>query len=136
MFQEAGVFNQDLSGWNVKKCRNFSSMFQEAGVFNQDISGWNVTKGRKFFAMFEGASAFNQDLSKWNVGNGRNFIKMFKNSRMNYFIGKWDFKSMKNDPGRISVFVSVLGVTNYDDASHDEWQQVNNLYALINCAKK
>jgi len=41
------------------------------------------------------------------VANGRNFINMFKNSGMNYFIGKWDFKSMRNDPGRISVFVSV-----------------------------
>jgi len=60
---------------------------------------------------------------------------MFKNSGMNYFIGEWDFKSMINDPGRINVFFSMLGVTNYDDASSDEWQQLNNLYTR-NCAKK
>jgi len=70
------------------------------------------------------------------VANGRNFINMFKNSGMNYFIGKWDFKSMRNDPGRISVYFSMLGVTNYGDASNDEWEQLNNFVALGTCTKK
>merc|ERR1740124_296447 len=135
MFYKAATFNQDLSGWNVKKCRDFSSMFKEAGVFNQDISEWNVAKGRKFFDMFEGASAFNQDLSEWNVTNGRNFINMFKNSGMNYFIGEWDFKSMRNDPGRISVFFSMLGVTKYDDMSNDELKQLNE-FIFGTCSTK
>jgi len=58
---------------------------------------------------------------------------MFKKSGMNNFIGDWDFESMGNDAGSLRVFFSMLGVKKYDDASHDEWQQLNNLYALVDC---
>jgi len=40
----------------------------------------------------------------------------------------------------MEMFVVILyyrwGVTDYNDASHDEWQQLNNLVTLVNCAKK
>jgi len=41
------------------------------------------------------------------VANGQSFKNMFKKSGMNYFIGDWDFESMGNDSGRLSIFVSV-----------------------------
>jgi surface protein len=44
MFNEAYVFNQDISGWNTANVTNMSVMFQTALVFNQNLSGWNVTK--------------------------------------------------------------------------------------------
>jgi len=46
---------------------------------------------------------------------------------MNYFIGEWDFESVGNDPGRISVFFSMLAVPECYDASNAEWKQLNNL---------
>jgi len=160
MFWGAATFNQDLSEWDVGNGHNFYAMFAGAAAFNQDLSDWNVANGVKFDYMFYGAAAFNQDLSRWDVGNGRDFEKMFAqavafnqdlsewnvtngvkfrdmfmNSGMNYFIGEWDFKSMGNDAERISVFFSMLGVTKYDDASHDEWQQLIN-FVSPTCTKK
>jgi len=70
------------------------------------------------------------------VTKGRRFLIMFENSGMNYFIGEWDFKSIGNDVERISIFFSMLGVTDNNDACYDEWQQLINLYAPVNCAKK
>jgi len=61
------------------------------------------------------------------VTKGRKFKNMFKNSGMNYFIGEWDFKSMRNDARRIRIFFSMLGVTECYDASNAEWKQLNNL---------
>jgi len=64
-------------------------MFRGARVFNQDLSGWDVRKGHIFNHMFYGAAEFNQDLSKWGVGKGRSFKLMFKGSGMNHYIGDW-----------------------------------------------
>jgi len=48
MFHGAEEFNQDLSGWDVRKSYNFNSMFRGARVFNQDLSTWDVRKGYFF----------------------------------------------------------------------------------------
>jgi len=69
------------------------------------------------------------------VGNGKEFKHMFTGSGMNHFIGDWNFKSMENGVGSLSVFFSMLGVTKYTDASNDEREQFNNFVALVNCAK-
>jgi len=61
------------------------------------------------------------------VANGQKFRNMFKNSGMNYFIGEWDFKSMRNNAKRFSIFFSMLGGTKYDDASNAEKKQLRNL---------
>merc|ERR1740136_220023 len=127
MFRGAAAFNQDLSKWNVANGENFKNMFRGVRAFNQDLSEWNVANGGDFKTMFRGAAVFNQDLSKWNVANGQSFRNMFKNSGMNYFIGEWDFKSMRNNARRIRIFFSMLGVTKYDDASNAKWKQLNNL---------
>jgi len=68
------------------------------------------------------------------VTKGRKFRNMFKKSGMNYFIGEWDFKSIRNDARRIRIFFSMLGVTE-NDASNAEWKQLNNLI-FGTCAKK
>jgi surface protein len=44
MFNEAYVFNQDISGWNTANVIHMTIMFHTASVFNQNLSGWNVAK--------------------------------------------------------------------------------------------
>jgi len=76
------------------------------------------------------------------VGNGQIFAYMFKYSGMNHFIGDWNFKSINRPLSNLRVFFSMLGATttNCDDLEHDEWhdewEQLNNLNGLVNCAKK
>ena len=43
MFENAIVFNQDISGWDVSTVQIINTMFKNATVFNQDLSGWNVS---------------------------------------------------------------------------------------------
>jgi len=57
-------------------------MFNKAVAFNQDLSGWNVRKGRNFKRMFSYAVTFDQNLRGWHVASGRHFQKMFKRSGM------------------------------------------------------
>lgn len=92
-FDANGIFNQDLSGWNVANADNFSEMFRLTNfspniggwdvskvvvfeqmfasnpVFNDDISGWNIAAGEFFPGMFEDATSFNRDISGWNMAN-------------------------------------------------------------------
>ena len=37
MFRGAGVFNQDISAWDVSSARRLDTMFLEATSFNQPI---------------------------------------------------------------------------------------------------
>ena len=63
-----GVFNQDLSNWNVSNVTDMLGMFSNCGVFNSDLSSWNVsnvTNMRQCLA----CSVFNSDLSSWDVSN-------------------------------------------------------------------
>ena len=42
MFQDATLFNRDLSHWNVSNIQAMQFMFHNATAFNQDLSGWNT----------------------------------------------------------------------------------------------
>ena len=94
MFQNATLFNQPLSNWNVSNCQSFTSMFTSSG-FNQNISNWNLSglNGRSQGCeyMFQ-STPFNQDLSTWNItgiASGTNvanrtpmFLNIFNSSGM------------------------------------------------------
>ena len=44
-------------------------MFEGCVDFNQNISGWDVKKVTNMRYMFAGCKYFNQDISKWDVSN-------------------------------------------------------------------
>ena len=55
-----------------------SGMFR-GGVFDQDISSWDVSKVTMFNLMFS-ESSFDQDISCWDISSASNMHKMFYNS--------------------------------------------------------
>ncbi|VUZ24094.1 Uncharacterised protein [uncultured Comamonas sp.] len=54
---------------NAPNVTDMSRMFEDAYLFNQDISGWDVSNVTDMSHMFSGAESFNQDLSGWCVRN-------------------------------------------------------------------
>jgi len=62
-----GVFNQDLSDWDVSKVKNMYHMFSYQAKFNQDLSDWKVSQVTNTRSMFAGAASFNQNLSSWDT---------------------------------------------------------------------
>ena len=91
MFQNASVFNQDISSWNTENINNMSAMFSGATAFNQDISKWNTAMVTDMSFMFSFTDAFNQDISKWNTAMVTNMSFMFTSaSAFNQDISKWN----------------------------------------------
>ena len=104
MFNDASIFNQDISGWDVSNVTNMNFMFSGAAAFNQDISGWDVSSVTRMNEMFSGASAFNQDIGSWNVGSAVNTGNMFAGaSAFNQDIGSWNVSNVTNMTGMFSA---------------------------------
>jgi surface protein len=85
MFEGCGVFNQDISDWNVSSVTKMSSMFKDATAFNQDLgavggAGWDVGLVEYMNSMFEGATNFNGDITSWDVKKVVSMQAMFKNA--------------------------------------------------------
>ena len=99
MFQNATVFNQDLS-WNTSSVTTTTRMFQNAAAFNGNIMNWNTINDVSMNSMFQGATAFTQDLSGWNTSNVTTMNSMFKGvSSFNKNIGKWDTSNVTDMSG-------------------------------------
>ncbi len=91
MFQNAKLFDQDLSGWDVSKVLQMSYMFDGAESFNGDITTWNVMNTTLLNGMFGFAVSFNQDLSKWDVSNVIDMSEMFDSAEsFNGDISGWN----------------------------------------------
>ncbi len=97
MFNNATVFDGNLSNWDVSGVKNMSFMFTDAIAFNGDISDWDVSGVKVMSFMFTGATAFNENLSNWNVGNVANMGSMFQGATaFNGDISDWNVSSVTN----------------------------------------
>ena len=67
MFQNADVFNKDISSWDVSSVTDMSWMFDGATAFNGNIGAWKVSNVTTMDSMFYDAATFNHDLSSWCV---------------------------------------------------------------------
>jgi surface protein len=57
MFKGATSFNSaNITGWNVSKVADMSSMFYGATAFNQNISSWPIRKANTMAGMFSGVT--------------------------------------------------------------------------------
>ena len=91
MFNEASVFNGDISAWDVSAVTDMSGMFSGALAFNQNIGSWNTANVINMYAMFVAALAFNQDISGWNISQVTDMGFLFKTaSAFNQNIGSWN----------------------------------------------
>jgi surface protein len=109
MFQDALVFNQDISSWNTTNVTEMSSMFQDALAFNQNIGVWNVTNVTDMTSMFQDAVVFNQNIGVWNVNNVTDMTGMLDNSGLditnfNNLLNSWASQTVQNN--------ITLGATN------------------------
>ena len=76
MFNNAGSFDGNISGWEVGSVTDFSNMFAGAASFSPlknestSLELWDVSKGTNFEGMFKGAEMFNDGgVDGWNLAN-------------------------------------------------------------------
>ena len=80
MFDDARVFNQDISNWDTSSVENMYGMFKRTNSFNKDISNWDTSSVTDMSYMFNFASVFNQDLSNWNLQACHTIYKAYLDS--------------------------------------------------------
>ncbi|NQZ77564.1 MAG: BspA family leucine-rich repeat surface protein, partial [Ekhidna sp.] len=81
MFQEAPLFNQDVSSWDMSSNRDAARMFQDATAFNNGgvAMDWGGTTAaiETTGNMFQNATSFNQDVSTWDMSSNMALNSMF-----------------------------------------------------------
>lgn len=69
----AQMYGHPIGTWNVSLVTNFSNVFNvnrngRAGMFDEDLSGWNTGAAESMDFTFFGAALFNGDVSTWSTG--------------------------------------------------------------------
>ena len=106
MFNQASIFNRDISGWNVSKVTNFTSIFRYAIAYNngdnlntnpitsiQGLDGWNIntTSSVTMYGMFLFTNIFNRPLASWNMTRVNNTNLMFRDAlKFNQPLSNWE----------------------------------------------
>jgi hypothetical protein len=89
-FQQATVFNQDLSSWNVASVSNMGLALNLVTAFNQDISGWNTARVQSMQSLFK-ATTFNHNVASWNVASVTNLVNVFySDTSFNQNLAGWN----------------------------------------------
>lgn len=98
LFEEADLFNEDLSGWNVERARNMDYMFAGCTFFNQDLGTWKPRRLTSCRGMFRDCSGFEgKGLNNWGsyLGNVEDMVEMFKGcSRLDTPLDRWRLDSV------------------------------------------
>ena len=119
-----------LNDWDVSQVTDMGLMFDEAYMFNQDISGWKVDNVRDmswmFFANYRGwwgnsgnydDGRFEGDLSEWNIENVTRMIGMFDNQiKVNFDVSKWKVNKVTN------MNYMFYGAANFNGIGLDQWK--------------
>ncbi|WGK69914.1 BspA family leucine-rich repeat surface protein [Candidatus Haliotispira prima] len=129
IFGSAGKFQGNVSGWDVSKVTDMSSLFHSEFTFNGDISGWDVSNVTDMSGIFSGATIFNQDITSRQVSKVENMTGMFHNAKeFNQPIGAWDVSGVTNMTFMFNTTTAfdrdisgwtVTQVTNYADIFSD-----------------
>ena len=95
MFQNATIFNQDISNWDMSNVINTMNMFDGATNFNQNISSWDMSNVTDTNSMFQRATNFNQDISSWDMSSVTDTTIMFQlATNFNQDISSWDMSNV------------------------------------------
>ena len=131
-FENAGQFDQDISGWDVSSVTTMKNMFKGANQFDQDIGGWDVSSVTTMKNMFKGANQFDQDIGAWDVSSVTNMEGMFDNAHeFDRDIGAWDVSSVT------TMERMFLGTNNFDqDVSAWDVSSVTTMEDMFNGASK
>ena len=70
-----------VGGWDVSRVTDMSGLFENAFLFNADISRWDVSRVTDMRRMFKGAKSFECDLSKWDVSRVTDMSQMFSGAK-------------------------------------------------------
>lgn len=109
MFEGAEKFNQDLWYWDVSSVTDMSFMFSGAFEFDEDVANWDVSSVTNMRYMFSEAKGFNYDISDWDVSNVIDMNHMFSGATFfNQDIGRWDVSSVTNMRGMFSSETSAF----------------------------
>ena len=85
------TFNEDIGYWDVANVTSFRETFQFNGVFNQDLSGWNVSdKATTLRGMFNHSGAVDQDFSGWDISNVTDFFAAFSSDHSRWSPANYD----------------------------------------------
>lgn len=94
-FENATLFNQDISNWNISNITDLTLMFNNAVSFSQNINSWDVSNVTIFSNTFLKASFFNQPLNLWNVAKAVNMNSMFREASLfNQSLSSWNVEKV------------------------------------------
>lgn len=132
MFENATIFNEDISDWDVSNVKNMSGMFFGATSFNQPIGNWNVSNVTDMSKMFENATSFDQPIGNWSVSNVTNMSLMFNGATsFDQPIGNWNVSKV-NDMN--AMFAESTSFN--QDISGWNVSNVNNMRRMFQNARR
>lgn len=97
MFDDATVFNQDISMWDTSHVTDMERTFDTCTNFNQPLNSWNTSNVTTMDSMFQSCDAFNQPLNNWDVSKVTIMDDMFTHCyAFDQPLNNWDTSSVTN----------------------------------------